>query len=115
MVTVTLWFPGAVSADAGSVVVIAVELTKVDGIVCPLMATVVFVVNPVPVSVSALAVLIGPPVEEMLARVGTGGLTMFKVTALDPVGFALGVLAVMLAVPVAVRSDAGTVAMSPRV
>jgi hypothetical protein len=60
--TVTFWFPGVARAEAEKVAVIVVELTKVDGIGCPLRDTVVAEVKPVPVSVSALAVLIGPAV-----------------------------------------------------
>jgi len=92
--------------------VIWVELTSVEGIVTPFKATDVFPVKPVPVKVTALAVLIAPPEGLMPVRVGAGGLVMVTVAAFEREGLAAGVVTVMLAVPVAVRSEAGTVAMS---
>lgn len=108
MVTVTLRFPGVASADAGNVAVIEVELTKVDGMVCPSIATVVAAVKPVPVSVSVLAVLMGPALGLMPVSVGTGGLAMVAVSALDKDGVAVGVVTVTEAVPIDASRLAGT-------
>lgn len=72
----------------------------------------VFPVNPVPVRVTALAALMGPALGDRPVTVGTGGLPMVTVTAFEPGGFAFGVLTVTVAVPVDVRSDAGTIAKS---
>ncbi|MCU1322160.1 MAG: hypothetical protein JWM43_1809 [Acidobacteriaceae bacterium] len=44
----------------------------------------------------------------MDVTVGTGGLVMVTETTFEVAGFAVGELTVMLAVPVAVRSEAGT-------
>ncbi len=45
--------------------------------------------------------------------VGTGGFVMLTETALESAGVEVGVLTVTLAVPAVVRSDSGTVALSP--
>jgi hypothetical protein len=74
---------------------------------------VVLFVNPVPVRVTELAMLMAPALGDRLVNVGTGGLLMVSVTAFEPEGIAFGVLTVTVAVPAVVRSDAGTVAISP--
>ena len=110
--TVTLVFPGIARLDAGKVAVISVELTYVDDMVSPFRATVVFAVNPVPVSVTALAVLIGPALGDIEVNVGTGGLVMATLSAFETGVLAAGVSTVTVAVPTVVRSEAGTIANS---
>jgi hypothetical protein len=112
VVTVTLWLPGNASEAAGKLQVIPVELTNVHGIVTPFSATAVCVLKPVPVSITALAVLMGPPLGLRLVNVGTGGLTMDTLTEFETAGLAFGVFTVTLAVPAVVKSEAGTVATS---
>ena len=108
VVTVTLRLPGVASADAEKVAVSEVELTKVDGTVCPFMATVVPAVKPVPVSVSVVATLIGPELGLIPVSVGTGGLEIVAVSALETEGVAVGVVTVIGSVPVDASRLAGT-------
>src|SRR6202023_3214668 len=61
---------------------------------------------------TAGAELMGPALGDTKVRVGTGGFVILTITVLESDGFALGVLTVTLAVPVVVRSAAGTVANS---
>jgi hypothetical protein len=78
----------------------------------PFSATVELVVKPVPYSVTAVAVLIGPAFGEMDVRVGAGGFVIVTVSALDKAGVEVELLTVMVAVPADVRRFAGTSAMS---
>jgi len=69
-------------------------------------------VNPVPESVMAVAVLIGPAFGEIAVRVGAAGFVMFTVSALERDGAAVGVSTFTVAAPSDARSAAGTVACS---
>jgi hypothetical protein len=112
VVTLIFTFPGSARLAAGIVAVIAEELTKVEGTIAPFTSTVVASVNPVPYSVTAASVSIGPAFGRIEPKVGAGGAVICTTTAFERAGTAVGVSTCTLAVPTVLRSDAGTVAFS---
>jgi hypothetical protein len=83
VVTVKFALPGSVTLEAGIATVSIVELTNVDAMFASFIATVEFGMNPVPFSVTVVAILIGPALGEIEANVGGGGFTIVTIAAAD--------------------------------
>jgi len=99
--------PGSITLDAEIVTVSSVELIYAAAMFVPFIATVEFAVNPVPFSVTVVAVPVGPAFGVIDVNVGVGGLTIDTVAAFDMAGVEVALLTVTVAVPTAVSRLAG--------